>query len=112
MDLLRVKQSVHPTLLNLLAEGAALEGFCRTHGRLSQRNRSVDSSVAPAALAFALYCAKLRRTIAPAAALTRMSAPAGRCRTPKSTANSTAPAAAANVNNHVGAGGTSEIAAA
>jgi len=38
-----------------------------------------------------------------------MSAAAARCCTPKSTANATAPAAAASVNNHVGAGGVFEI---
>src|SRR5215472_11126645 len=47
--------------------------------------------------------------MAPAAALPNISAAAGRCRTPKSTAKATAPTAAARVNSHVGAGGASAI---
>ena len=60
---------------------------------------------------FALYMATPRRRIAPAAALTKISAAADRCSTPKITASATAPAAAASVNNHVEAGGAREIAA-
>jgi len=59
---------------------------------------------------FALYCARRRRRMAPSAALANMIAAAGGCWTPKSTANATAPAAAASVNSHVGAGGACEIA--
>src|SRR5271169_1977270 len=59
---------------------------------------------------FALYCATLRRRIAPAAALKNINAAAGRCWTPKITASATAPAAAARVKSHVGAGGACEIA--
>jgi hypothetical protein len=59
---------------------------------------------------FALFCATVRRRMAPIAALTKMSAAAGRCRTPKINANATAPAAAASVNSHVGVGGAREIA--
>src|SRR5260370_19893452 len=58
---------------------------------------------------FAVYRAKLRRRMAPAPALTNMSAAAARCWTPKITANATAPAAAASVNNHVGDGGAVDI---
>ncbi len=56
-----------------------------------------------------MYRAKLRRRMAPAPALTNMSAAAARCWTPKITANATAPAAAASVNNHVGDGGVFDI---
>ena len=58
---------------------------------------------------FALYGAILRRRIAPAAALRNANAAADRCSTPKITANAAAPAAAASVKSHVGAGGASEI---
>src|SRR5713226_7977922 len=58
---------------------------------------------------FVLYRAKLRRRMAQAPALTNMSAAAARCWTPKITANATAPAAAASVNSHVGAGGVFDI---
>src|ERR1700682_4893025 len=58
---------------------------------------------------FALYLANLRRRMPPAPALTKISAAAARCWTPKITANATAPAAAATVNSHVGAGGVFDI---
>src|SRR3984957_2070722 len=58
---------------------------------------------------FALYGATLRRRIAPAAALRNTNAAADRCSTPKITAKATAPAAAASVKSHVGAGGAPEI---
>src|SRR6202022_4933984 len=82
------------------------------------RNRTASAPMTPASNAaqngcrkrFALNFAKLRRRMAPAAALTKISAAAGRCWTPKITANATAPAAAASVNSHVGAGGAREIA--
>jgi len=47
--------------------------------------------------------------MAPAAALANMRTAAGRFWTPKITANAAAPAPAANVNSHVGAGGACEI---
>ena len=57
-----------------------------------------------------LYCARVRRRTAPAAALATMSSTAARCRTPKSTDRAAAPAAAASVNNQVGAGDACAIA--
>src|SRR6516164_4777412 len=59
----------------------------------------------------ALTCATPRRKMAPAAALTNISAAGTGCSTPKMTASPTAPAPAASVNSHVGAGGAREIAA-
>ncbi len=52
-----------------------------------------------------MYCARVRRRTAPAAALATMSATAASCWTPKSTDSAAAPAAAASVNSQVGAGG-------
>ena len=59
---------------------------------------------------FALYCATLRRRIAPAAALKNINTAADGCCTPKINANATAPPAAASVKSHVGDGGACEIA--
>ena len=59
---------------------------------------------------FAVYCAKPRRRTAPAAALTKISNGGARCWTPKITESATAPAAAAVVKSHSGAGGAREIA--
>ncbi len=57
----------------------------------------------------ALYFATWRRSTAPPAALANMMAAADECCTPNSTDRATAPAAAASVNSHVGAGGACEI---
>ena len=54
---------------------------------------------------FVLSWPSARRKMAPAPALTNISIAAEKCWTPKITANATAPAAAASVKSHVGAGG-------
>src|SRR4029077_15032721 len=59
---------------------------------------------------FALYRARVRRRTAPAAALTMMSTTDFRWCAPKIAAIAVAPAAAASVNNQVGAGGACAIA--
>src|SRR5262249_536890 len=59
---------------------------------------------------FVLYCPRVRRSMAPSAALAMMSVTAVRCWTPKITDSAAAPAAAASVNSQVGAGGACAIA--
>ena len=59
---------------------------------------------------FALTRATPRRRMAPAAALTNISAAGTGCSTPKITDRATAPAPALSVNSHAGAGGACEIA--
>src|SRR5258707_14307126 len=90
------------------------------HGQTATRrsdelnsNRTASAPTMPASRAaqsgcrkgLSLYRARVRRRTAPAAALATMSITAARCLTPKSTDRAAGPAAAASVNNQVGAGG-------
>ncbi len=59
---------------------------------------------------FALHAAKLRRRIAPAAALPKTTIVARRCSTPNITASAAAPIPAARAKSQVGEGGDCEIA--